>query len=146
VIIIQCDPCILCLVRTAWVTLTFSLTHKPQQVVFLHSVIKNSAMSASMTRSIHIAQRTRLHSSTDYSMQQDRVSSLLDLLVVRELGIGGARVRAKPFRRVQLRRTTRPLREAGSPRDHFLTNDLGSVENEQIWAVNKATSADIVLV
>jgi hypothetical protein len=72
------------------------------------------------------------------------MSSLLDLLVVRELGIGGAGVRAKPFRRVQLRRTARPLLEAGSPRDHFLTNDLDSVENEQIWAIDKATSADIV--
>ena len=63
------------------------------------------------------------------------MSLLLDILIIRELGIGGARVRVKPFRWVRFCRATRLLFEIRSPRGHFPPNDLNLVKNEQIGAV-----------
>jgi hypothetical protein len=72
------------------------------------------------------------------------MSSLREVLIVRELGIGGAGVRAKPFRRARFRRTTGPLLEARPPSGHVLPNNLDPIKNKQIGAVDEAACADIV--
>jgi len=82
-----------------------------------------------------------------YNTHRNRTSSLLEsIFIIRESSIGGAQVGAELLRCIQFCRAARPLFETRSQRGHPLCNNLNPVKNGQVGTIDKAASADIILV
>ena len=69
--------------------------------------------------------------------------SLLEILIVREPGVGGTGFGAEPFGWARFCRATGPLFETRPQRDRILPNDLNPIKDEQIRSVDKVAGRDI---
>jgi len=101
------------------------------------------AMLAPMSDPVHSAQHNPFTNTLLHRTLRSNV------LVTRQLYRKGGgdwrdRCQSRTFWIHRIPRAARTLIESGSPRGRLLPNDLKPVENKQIWAVDKAMSADIV--